>query len=102
MLNVYFNDMQINRWLHLSSSLWGIPYCCDFFRKRIDQKKFPFIVADNRIVLAVQWSVKYFFALNSPLFRKRSGEKKKKRGNYEAFFFSSERKKSEAARLIFQ
>ena len=36
-------------------------------------------------MLAVQWSVKYFFARNSPLFWKRGGEKKKKKGNYEVF-----------------
>ena len=40
LLNVYFNDMEINMWLHLSSSLWEIPLCCDLFRKRIDQKSF--------------------------------------------------------------
>ena len=41
LLNVYFNDMKINRWrLHLSASRWGIPLRCNLFRKRIDQKKF--------------------------------------------------------------
>ena len=50
-------------WLHLSSSLWGIPLLCDLFRKRIDQKNFPIIATDNGIVLA---AVKYFFAPNSP------------------------------------
>ena len=77
--------MQMNRWLRLSSSLWGIPLC-DLIRKRIDQKKFSFIPANNRIVLAVQWSVKHFLDRNSPSFRKSGGEKKKKRGNYEDFF----------------
>ena len=23
LLNVYFNDVQINRWLHLSTNFWG-------------------------------------------------------------------------------
>ena len=30
-INVYFNDMQINRWLYLSSSPWGIPLHCNLF-----------------------------------------------------------------------
>ena len=81
--------MQIDRWLHLSSSLWGIPLCCDFFRKRIGQKNFPLIATSNRIVLAVQWSLKYFFAPNSPSLRKSGGEKKKKRGNSKLFAFQA-------------
>ena len=36
--NVYFNDLQINRWLHLSTSLWRIPICSDLLSKRIDLK----------------------------------------------------------------
>ena len=31
LLNVYFNDMQITRWLYLSSSLYGIPLRWDLF-----------------------------------------------------------------------
>ena len=27
--------MQINRWLYISSSLWGIPLRCNLFRNRI-------------------------------------------------------------------
>ena len=57
--------MQINRWLHLSRSLWEIPLSCDLFRKRTDQRKFPFTVTNNWIVLAVQWPVEYSFAPNS-------------------------------------
>ena len=38
--NVYFNDVQISRSIHLSSSLWGISLRCDLFRKRIDQTNF--------------------------------------------------------------
>ena len=57
--------MQINRWLHLSRSLWEIPLCCDLFRKRTDQRKFPFTATNNWIVLAVQWPVEYSFAPNS-------------------------------------
>ena len=93
-LNVYFNDMEINKRLYLLKSLWEIPLCSHLFRKRIDQKKFPFIATNNLIVLAAQWSVKYFFAPNSPIFRKRGGEKKKKRDDYEALCFSSKSNKS--------
>ena len=45
------------------------------------------------MVLAVGWPVKYCFVPNSPFFRKSGGEKKKKKGSYEAFCFSSKRKK---------
>ena len=31
--------MQIKEWLHLSTSLLGIPLRCDLFKKRRDQKK---------------------------------------------------------------
>ena len=89
--NVYFKSVQINRWLHLLSSFQGI-LLCDLLRKRINQKKFSFIATNNLIVLAFQWSVKYFFAPNSPLFQKSGGEKKnKKGGSYEAFCFSSQK-----------
>ena len=93
-LNVYFNGMEINKRLYLLKSLWEIPLCSHLFRKRIDQKKFPFIATNNLIVLAAQWSVKYFFAPNSPIFRKRGGEKKKKRDDYEASCFSSKSNES--------
>ena len=46
-------------------------------------------------MLAVRWSVKYFFTPNSPLFRKSGGEKKKK-DNHEALCFSSKGNKTEA------
>ena len=53
-------------------------------------RKCPFIATNNWIILANWWSVKYFFAPNSSLFRKNGGGKKKK-GNYEAFVFSNKR-----------
>ena len=71
--------------LFIKLSLWGIP-----FRNR--PEKCPFIAKNSWTVLAFWWSVQTFFAPNSPLFRKSSGENKKK-GNYEAFCFSSKRKK---------
>ena len=70
------------------------------FRTIMAQKKFPFIATINWIVLAIQWSVKYFFAPKSPLLRKSGGEKKKKKGNYEAFCFSGKRKNKEQFILI--
>ena len=73
--------------LKLSISLYRIPLLCDLFRKRIDQKKIPFISINNCIVLAVQWSVICFFDPNSLLFWNSGGKKKKKRGNCEAFYF---------------
>ena len=74
-------------------SLWEIPLRGDLFRRRNRPEKCPFTVTNNWIVLALRWSVKYFFARKSPLFRKSGGEKKKKKGNYEAFCFSSKRNK---------
>ena len=76
-VNAYFDDIQINRWLHSSRSLWEIHLCCNLFRKRIDQKNFFFTATNNWIELALQWSVKYFFAPNSLLFRKSSKEEDK-------------------------
>ena len=83
--------MKINRWLHLSSGPWKIPLYCDLFRKRIDQKQFPFIATNNWIVLAVQWSVK-FFLLRIPRYSGNIVEKRRGRDNYEALCFSSKRK----------
>ena len=53
----------------------------------------PFIETNNWTVLAFWWSVPIFFATNAPLFLKSSGEKKMKKGNYEAFCFSRKLKK---------
>ena len=75
--------------LHLSRSLWEIPPSLRLVQKKNRPEKFPFTATNNRIVLAVRRSVKYFFAPNSPLFRKNGEEKKKKRGNWEVVCFSS-------------
>ena len=55
LLNFYFNDLQINRFLH---QLWEISLCCELFGKR--PGKFPFMATINWIVLDVQWSVNIF------------------------------------------
>ena len=68
--------MQINRWLYLLSSPCGIPFYCNLFWKRIDPKNFYFIGTNNWIVLAAQWSIKYFFAPNSSIFWIRLTEKR--------------------------
>ena len=60
LINVHFNDMQINRWLYLSGSPWGIPIHCNLFWKRRDPKSFLFIGTINWIALAVWWSIKHF------------------------------------------
>ena len=73
----YFNNLQVNRWLHLSTSLWGNPVCSDLLSKRIDQKNFPFMATINWIVLALWWSAQYCFPLNSLIFGKSLDEGRK-------------------------
>ena len=85
----FFNEMQIKRWLHLSSLSLGNSPSRRLIQKSNRPEKWPFIATNNWIVLAARWSVKYFFAPNSPLFQKKSGEKKKKKDNYKVFCFSS-------------
>ena len=53
-------------------------------------KKYLCIATNTWIVSAFRWSVKYFFAQNSPLFRKSRGERRRKKGikgNFGAFSF---------------
>ena len=88
MWSIYFLE---KRWLHLSTTHEGIPLRCNLFRRRIDQKKLPVIATNNWIVLAVWWSVKYFFAPNSSTFRKNCLEGKN--CNSKALCFTSKRKK---------
>ena len=68
-----FVDMQINKWLHLSSSLggfiWRISLHCYMFRKKIDH---------NWIVLAVWRSVNCFFCADFPCIPEKFGQKKEK------------------------
>ena len=58
--------MQLNR--------WRIPLCYDLFRKRIDPKNLLFIETNDRTLLAVPWSVEYFFAPNYPIFQRSRRE----------------------------
>ena len=74
-------------------SIWGIALRRDF-QKKNRPEKFPYIATNDWIVLAVSRSAEYFFASNSPLFRKSDGEKKN-RSNYKAFCFLSKHKKLE-------
>ena len=63
------------------------------FQKSDRPERFPLIARNNWIVLAVPWSVKYFFAPNSPIFWKIHGwEEEVKEGgksNCKALCFSS-------------
>ena len=72
--------MQISRWSHLSSNLWGISLgnfpSLAYVQKKNRPEKFSFIATNNGIVSTVQWSLKYLFAPNSPLFQKGSVEEK--------------------------
>ena len=47
-LNVYFYDVQINRGLHFSSSLWRIPLLLRLFQKNNRQENFIFIATNNQ------------------------------------------------------
>ena len=86
LLNVYFNDVLINRWVHLSSSLWGIPLRYNLFRKRLDQKKFlvSFLMVCN-----------IFFCSECPRYSRKVVQKKniEKINKSKAFCFSSKRNK---------
>ena len=62
--------MQINRWLHLSSRLWGIFLPCDLFGKGIDQKRFYFYSNEQHNFISCSMVCKILFAPNSPMFQK--------------------------------
>ena len=57
----------MNRWLRGNSPSLRL------IQKTNKPEKFPFTTTNNGIILAVRWSVKYFYAENSPIFWK-SGE----------------------------
>ena len=61
--------MQINKWLYLSTGVWGIRLFCDLFRERIDQKK-GLLWEQLTEFLVVTYSVTNFFAMNFPIFWK--------------------------------
>ena len=82
--------MQINRCLHISSSVLGIPPSLEIVQKKNRAENFTFIGTNNWIVLAVQWSVKYIFASNSPISWKSCAEE---RENSKALCFASKCKK---------
>ena len=65
LLNIYLNDMQINRWLNLSRIMGNFPLH-RLVQKKNRPKKFLLMAANNRNVLDVR-SVKYFFAPNFPI-----------------------------------
>ena len=70
-VNVYLNDLKVNRRIHLSTDVWGIIPIC-FVEKKNTPEKNPFMAA------TVRWSIKYFFAPNYPIFRKSLDKGKNK------------------------
>ena len=93
--NVDFSDTHINRFLHSSSpwrnSLGKFP-SLRHVQKKNRPEKCPFIPRNNWIVSAVRRYVHYFFAPNSPIFRKSSAEEQET-SNFKALCFTSNRKK---------
>ena len=86
--------MQINRWLHLSISFWGIPLRGDLLSKKNRPEEFLFITATYWIILAVPWSVIHFFASNSPIFRKSLNMRKEQIARqFQSICFASKRNK---------
>ena len=64
------------------------------FQEKNGPEKFLFIATNNWIVLSDWWSVKYFFAPNSLIFRKRHEKKKmEKTVKCKTFCFWSKRNK---------
>ena len=89
----YFNDMQINRWLHSSSRFWEIPFHCNLFRKKNRPKKLPFKVTNKIILLAAQRSVNFFFGPSSLIFLKSCWEEdERKLANKIRFAFQANTK----------
>ena len=78
-LNVYFNDVQIKRWLYLSSSIYGIPLRCDLFRKRMNSKNFQFIGKKLKCI-SCSMVCKIIFFPNSQIFRIRLAESQEEEG----------------------
>ena len=87
-LNVYLTDMQINRWLHLSRSLWGNRFRRDIFRRKNRHEKWSFI-ATNNWILAVRRSLEYIFSLQIHRYSGKVVEKKRRRGNTRISHLSS-------------
>ena len=85
--------MQINMWLYLSTCLWGISLCLRLVQKKNRPEKFGFVVTPNLNILAVRWSVKYFFTPNSPIFRQVQQKNNNEIGNYKVLRFANKRKK---------
>ena len=75
LLDVYFNDMQINKWLHLSINIFEIPPSCDFFRRRIDQKNF----LSKQQATELCDSQQNIFCFEFPIILKKCGKKRRRR-----------------------
>ena len=76
--NVYFNDVQTDRWPDLSTSHCEIPFRCNLFRKRVDQKNLLlWQQLTELIVLAVRLVCKIIFCSEFPDFPGKSPRWKK-------------------------
>ena len=67
-------NKQVTRFINQSLGNFPSRY---LFRKKNRPEKNCFIATNNRIVFTVPWSVKYFFAPDSPTFRKNRSEEEK-------------------------
>ena len=92
LLNVWFNDMQTNTWLDLSTSLLGIPLRCNLFRKRIDQKNFLLWQQLTELCQLFD-GLQNNFLLRIPQYSGKvlTREENKWQGNYKALCFTSKR-----------
>ena len=63
--------MQKKRWVATFTKLGQL------YQKKNRSEKFPFTATTKWIVVAVRWSIKNFFAPNSPIFRKSLDEERK-------------------------
>ena len=94
--------MQTNRWLHLSSGLWGIslgnfPLLWQVQTKNRPEE-FPFIATNNWIVLAVRQSANYAL-LWIPQYSRKNWQKKKK-WLFQSVLFYKQMQKTENKSII--
>ena len=68
--------MQMIRWQHLSTDLWGISLRCNLFRKRIGHQV-PIVATPNLNVRLMVCKI-FFFAPNCPIFRPSAAEEEQR------------------------
>ena len=77
LLNVYFNDVQMNRWLYLTRSLREFP-SLRLVQKKNRPEKYPFIATISWTVLAVWWSWNIFL-IRIPCYSRKVVEERRRR-----------------------